>query len=30
MSMLKKKRQHRPDGLVDDERDFCIGKNPVQ
>ena len=29
MSTLKKKRQHRPDGLADDERDYCIGKNQV-
>ncbi len=30
MSTLKKERQHRPDGLADDERDYCIGKNQVQ
>ena len=30
MSTLKKEQQHRPDGLVDDECGYCIGKNQVQ
>lgn len=30
MSTLKKEQQHRPNGLADDERDYCIGKNQVQ